>query len=105
MKLTKTKLKQIIKEEIKALLSEYNWAIGNKVEKDGFGIGTVDIARKGEETVHVVWENPPEGKPRSGSYHRGELSPVGKEKGIGTRAHPELGHEGYGVPDWLQEGK
>ena len=79
MKLTKTKLKQIIKEEIKALLSEYNWKTGDKVKHDTLGTGWVDIASKNEKTVHVIWDNPPEGEPKSGVYNRGELNPIGKQ--------------------------
>jgi predicted metal-dependent hydrolase len=75
-KLTKEQLAQVVREELKDLLSEYNWKTGDKVKHDKFGIGKVDIARKKEKTVHVIWDNPPEGEPKSGSYSRGELTPV-----------------------------
>ena len=78
MKLTKTKLKRIIQEELEALLSE-NVKIGDTVTHKEHGQGTVRTLRSGkgmDRGVVVSWDK--KGGPRETTV--GSLTVVKKDK-------------------------
>ena len=128
MKLTKTKLKQIIKEELAETLMSGTQA-ANAVEQLAAAIKDAYASLPDNETK-AQFEERLLGQvntyaeswraERAGTAEEGgdlgtmlpRLTPQMHDKnvkiarkGLGTRAHPELGGEGGGVPDWLEEGK
>ena len=146
MKLTKTKLKRMIKEELLKEVSAEDMGaamggppeFGSRYQGDTYGASQVDvrfgnivkkyigqmideaidaglgrapgagpdISIDTDEMAHRMAVALREGLHGTTKAPQGYYSPPkGKEKGLGTRAHPELGHEGGGVPPWLQEGK
>ena len=80
MKLTKTKLKQIIKEELKNLTEEGEW--------------------EEEEGELEDWE-PPESEYKEGSFVEVQISDDGYDIGVNIVKYPEKWvdvHQGYGRP-------
>ena len=78
MKLTKSKLKQIIKEELGALLTEAAYKVGAKVEYDSEdrGVGTVIACYPGAKgDICVRW------KDGISTHHRWALRPAKDKKG------------------------
>jgi hypothetical protein len=77
MKLSKSKLKQIIKEALETLLAEAAYEVGAKVEYDSEdrGVGEVIACKPGAKgDICVRW------KDGVSTHHRWALRPAKKEK-------------------------
>ena len=129
MKLTKSKLKQIIREELEGTMDIAGNAANDALEqilpviKGAYDslVDTETQAQFEELLLKNIAMYAEEWQAERADHHEEEgelghplprLTPQMHDKNIktarngpGTRAHPELGHEGGGVPPWLQEGK
>lgn len=77
MKLTKSKLKQIIQEEVLKIISEAKYQVGDKVvhDSDDMGEGKVVAVHSGKKgNIVVKWES------GTSTHHRWALRPAKGKK-------------------------